>query len=109
MKSVIPLQQDAFRLEHITLPDFFNFNFELKIESSNFNHSWQGWRSILGLTLGEGGPGVSPGGRYPAFFLFQNKKLYFSIYTEKGNKVGWMDIKFDDWLSFISEFQRTLL
>ena len=105
MKSVIPLQQDAFRLEHITLPDYFNFNFELKIESSNFNHSWQGWRSILGLNLGElwGGPGL-PGGRYPAFFLFQNKRhsMLISIYTEKGNRGDWVEIKLDDWPSFIN-------
>ena len=96
IKSPITLQQDAFRLNDFTLPDFFRFIFELRIESSNFNHKWSGpWRSILGLTNG----GSGPGRRQPTFFLRHDKKLFLSVYTASGSGSS-IDITLDEWPSF---------
>ena len=102
---MIPLKQDAFCLDDITLPDFFNFNFELMIESSNFpfiphpiSHGDRIWRSILGLTNGVPGPG---GGRHPAFFLHYTEALFMSIFAIPAKKERWTKIVLDQWLSFI--------
>ena len=103
MKSMIPLQQDAYRLTDLTLPEFFHFRFELFIESTNFN-PWREpfWRTILGLSNWKSGPG----GRYPAFFINAHRKLFISIYTSSSPVSKYIGLKTDTWSSFIQVLKR---
>ena len=72
------------------------------IESNNFNNNWPGhWRSILGLTHGKIiSQWPDSGGRYPAFYLHDTKKLVMSIFTQRENPEKWIEVKFDEWPSF---------
>ena len=98
MKSMIPLQQNAFRLSDLTLPEFFHFRFELFIESTNFN-PWREpfWRTILGLSNWKSGLG----GRYPAFFINAKRELFMAIHTSSSTFSKYIVLKTDTWSSFI--------
>ena len=104
MKSMIPLQQNAFRLTDLTLPEFFHFRFELFIATTNFNQWPQFWRTILGLRNWK--PGF--GGRYPAFFINKRRELFMSIFTSSSKRERYMRFETDIWSSFISVFNASI-
>ena len=56
MKSIIPLQQNAYRLTDLTLPHFFHFRFELFIESTNFNQNASALAADSEILGGNQGP-----------------------------------------------------